>query len=204
MKNDYLETIIEANKRFPNAAIYYTRSGVIGENGKTKLSLPDLYKNWIDPTRKIDDYLTLNGPDSIKSLLGGNYIVCPTLCYNQKIIPNHRFNPKWKQVLDLEFIFNVLLANHTIIGINRKCFEYRRRSDNTTSLNTKSLVRFMEESEIYDWIEKIGANKKWSQIAKRAKKKQIIKNNLLFCFYKMIFGGQLETAIKIYKFRNSL
>jgi glycosyltransferase involved in cell wall biosynthesis len=204
LKNNYLESILDAYRNYPNAAAYYTRSEIINETGRECLSFPDIYKNWIDPTREVKAHKVLEGSDAIASLLLGNFIVCPSLCYNKKILGKQKFDTSLKQVLDLKFIIDLLLQQLTIIGVNTIAYSYRRRKDNTTSKNTKNLLRFKEECELYDWIAEISSREQWELVQKIAEKKQIIKNNLLFCACKSVLQLEIKTAQQFLAFRNTI
>jgi glycosyltransferase involved in cell wall biosynthesis len=179
LETNYVSTIHSAMRDHPKAAVWCCRTRIIGSQGESLFSFPDFWKRVIGPSTKAL-YYVLEGEEALAKILGGNFVFCPTLCYNREVLGGALFDSRWRQVQDLDLIYRVFLTGHSIVLSNTIAYAYRRHGENATSLHNASLLRFEEESKIYDETIEKCENLGWKKAAQVARSKRIIKLSLLF------------------------
>jgi GT2 family glycosyltransferase len=176
---DYAAEMVALAGRFAVPAVF-SGARVIDAGGRDLLSVPDLVKRALIPRHQ--DTLALQGDWALASLLRGNYIFCPSLCYRRSRLGTVRFDPDYRFVLDMDLTVRLLLAGETLVGVPaRALYHYRRHADNATERLTAELTRFQEESAFYrqvaDRAEALGLRR----AARTARGQRIIQLNLAFC-----------------------
>lgn len=180
LERDYVREMIALADAQPSAAAVFCGARIISESGTSSFSFPDAYKRLIVPAHH--DVLSLKGDSAVQSLLRGNYIFCPTLCYRRSQLGPHRFDPRYRMVPDLDMLTRLFLDGREVVGIpKRVLYRYRRHSSNATQHLTKELTRFTEECSFYSDIEQRAANAGFTQSVRVARGRAVIRNNLLFC-----------------------
>ncbi|HEV3344895.1 MAG TPA: glycosyltransferase family A protein, partial [Pirellulales bacterium] len=111
---DYTATMCKEAERRPEACALFCGAEVIGEGGERRFSLPELVKKALRPGR--GRRIELAGREGVKALLRGNFIMCPTLCYRQRLLGERRFSDRWQMVQDLDFTTRLLLEGETLVG----------------------------------------------------------------------------------------
>ncbi len=179
LKPHYGEVMTTVAKEEPGHAAYYCNASIIDKEGKGIFSFADFYKRFLNPSEKHRSSLT--GESGVALILKGDFIFCPSVCYRKSLLGTMKFSSKWKMVLDLAFLTDILLEGKSILGVPDDAYCYRRHNNNQTSLLTESLLRFREEAAIYSDLERRLAEKNWHRAAKVARRRRIIKLNLLYC-----------------------
>ncbi len=192
----YAATMREEADRHPEAAALFCDAHVIDREGIRRFSLPEAVKKVLKPRGRRPFELT--GRAGIKALLRGNFIMCPTLCYRRRVLGDRRFSPRWKMVQDLDLTTRLLLDGDTLVGVPRMAYRYRRHGENATDQYTRDLVRFREESALYGMLGEQAAARGWSDVARVARRKIIIRLNLGWCIFRdacrLRVGPALEKA----------
>lgn len=170
----YISTMIRLAKEAPVAALYFCGATVIDRHGRPCFSLPDRVKDFIEPKC---EPIIVRGPQGIRRLILGNYVMCPTLMYRRAEIGEHRFSPNHRFVLDMRFTLGVLCAGGTIVGTHSKAYRYRRHSAQATALLSKTGARFQEELDFFREVEKIAAQRGWSGVQRMAQARPIFRIN---------------------------
>lgn len=143
----YVESMKALAKKYPNATGYFCKCEVIGADGKKVFSLPDWYKEQIIPKAP---EIVLEGIRGIGPLLHGNFIFCPSVCYNLKNLKQDRFEPEYRMVMDFEFTLRALFKGGSWVGTYQNVlYQYRRHNEAQTSKLTQNLVRYEEEMALY-------------------------------------------------------
>ncbi len=186
---DYIEKMLPKFDEHLDAAMIFCNSDIINRDGQPAFSFPDFVKRILTPKSPGD--LIVSGDTGVASLLKGCYIMCPTICYRSSYLADLQFSSTWKMVLDLDFYSKVLLAGGKIVGIQNRLYKYRRHAGNQTSFLTASLVRFEEETALYNSISANSRAIGWTLSAKLGRRKTIIKLNLLYC----ILGDLLKLRV---------
>jgi hypothetical protein len=152
--------------------------------GKARFSFADYYKTYLipRPDRSLanPDTVVLAGGESLRDVMRGDFIMAPTLCYRKSALQGQRFSGQWKQVQDLMFITDLLLADQTLIGSRESGYRYRRHAASATSVQSESRLRFDEEFRAFDEIAERAQQKGWSRAAQVARQKRIVKLHLLY------------------------
>jgi GT2 family glycosyltransferase len=177
---DYAAAMIALAARAPEATAVFCGARVIGEDGEHALSLPDLYKRVLIPRH--GELLTLRGDAALASLMRGNYIFCPSLCYRKSRLGTERFDPGYRFVMDMDLTVRLLLAGAILVGIPRRpLYRYRRHAANATQQLTLDLTRFREESAFYLQVAERAAKLGHLRAARVAGARRVILLNLGFC-----------------------
>ena len=199
LRTGYVKAMLNAIENNPAATAFFCRVMIIDENGKEKFSFADFYKSLILPVRK-NGLLTLSGVEGIRSLVPGNYIFCPTLCYRNSLM-TRQFDPGLKMVPDLELILSLLLDGHQLQGLYAEAlFEYRRHSASTTNIMSESLERFKEEKALYENLANQLETRNYIQLGRQTRKLKVIRNNLLFLATRSLILGRFALAQRYFSF----
>ncbi|SMF75759.1 glycosyltransferase family 2 protein [Pseudobacteriovorax antillogorgiicola] len=190
---DYMEMIYDSASRFEEASAYFCQTEIIDSKGNQIFSFVDFVKRYFRPK---GDLFRVEGESGLLSLLKGNYIMCPTICYKMSKVKKLRFNERWLMVLDLDFYFRVLLSGNHLVGSDKPVYKYRRHKENQTSILNDNLKRFKEEIDIYASISKDCVDIGWNRAAKVARKKQIVKAHLIFLSLKDLLSLRLRSVTK--------
>ena len=170
---EYAAIMLAAHARWPSASAIFCGAQTIGPGGELLVSIRDLVKKWLRP--KSDEPFTLAGATGVTTLLRGNLIVCPTLCYKRALFDELRFASDWRMVLDLEFYLRALIAGAQIVGIPDVAYRYRRHPDQTTEIFEKNLQRYTEEIQLWRWAASAADRYNWEETAVVARKMTILK-----------------------------
>ena len=106
-----------------------------------------------------------------------------------------------KQVPDFYFTTSILLKNESLVGLYEKpLYQYRRHSQNTTALQSASLLRFEEERDFYlDLAKELTAHGS-ADLAKAARSMRIVKLNLLFFIFNSLLRLNFKAAARYFRF----
>jgi GT2 family glycosyltransferase len=180
LADDYAFQMAALASQHPDATAVFCGASIIGEAGQGKFSFPDLYKQVLIPRH--ERVLELSGDRALHSLMRGNYIFCPTLCYRRSRLGSMRFDPRYRMVLDMDLTTRIVLAGQRLVGVPKQAlYRYRRHDDNATQHLTKELTRFTEESAFYLDVAKRAELVGFVQAARTAARRSIVKLNLVFC-----------------------
>jgi len=189
LTEDYAQAMVALASEHPDATAVFSGASIIGAAGEAKFSFPDLYKQVLIPRHQ--RALELTGDVGLHSLMRGNYIFCPALCYRRSLLGTMRFDPRYRMVLDVDLTTRVLLAGQTLVGIpKRPLYRYRRHEDNATEHLTKELTRFNEESAFYLDVARRAAQAGYTRAARTATRRTVIKLNLMFCIARDLRAGE--------------
>ncbi len=145
---DYTRVIASLVGERPDAAAYFTFARVMDEHGRRTFSAVDAVKRLLAPVR--GRRILLHGQAGIRALACGNFIMCPTVCYQRSALRGQRWSEDFRQVGDFDLWTRLLFAGATIVGTVDAPFRYRRHAQQTTSQNNKTLYRYREELAIHE------------------------------------------------------
>lgn len=174
---NYAGLMLAAAAQHPGAAMFFCRSRIIDAAGRPCFSLPDFVKRFMEPSRGL---MRLEGRAGLEALLHGDFIMCPTVCYRKSVLDPRRFALEWKQVQDFELYTRLLLEGAHLVGLPAVAYAYRRHPANATARQTRDLLRFREESALYDRLAVQAAARGWTRAVRLARGKRIIQLNLLY------------------------
>lgn len=174
LEPDYLSTMVRLSGSQMGANLYFCGATVIDKDGKLCFSLPDRVKELIEPG---DEPVIIHGPEGIRRLIVGNYIMCPTIMYRRSAIGSRRFSPDYRFVLDFRFTLGVLFDGGTIVGTHRRAYRYRRHEAQATAQLSRAGGRFQEELDLFREVEDIASKLGWDRLARAARSRPIYRTN---------------------------
>jgi len=175
---NYVEVMLQAGRVHPEATVLFCGAKIIDAAGRESFSFVDYVKRFLKP--RTEGTILLHGESAIESLMRGNFIMCPTVCYRMSRLPKERFRADWRMVSDLDFFTRILLNDGIFVGLPAVAYAYRRHAENATTAYTENLLRFDEESRFHDEIAAIARERGWPSVARVAERKRIIKLHLAF------------------------
>jgi glycosyltransferase involved in cell wall biosynthesis len=173
----YAETVLGLIDAQPQASAVFCSATIIDGKGKKIFSFADAYKARITPK---GEPIVLRGQDGLCTLLRGNIIMCPTMCYRRSRLFGERFEATWKTLPDLDFTTRLLLAGGSLVGTHEKAFRYRRHDESGTAQTQRNLRMFEDEASLYDSLAKRAAARGWDRAARLARNKNVIKLRVAF------------------------
>jgi glycosyltransferase involved in cell wall biosynthesis len=189
---NYVETLLQLMDKHPNAVAGHCRAKIIGETGNSRWSLPDEFKKLIRPRTKAG--LVTSGEVGLSSIIGGSWIFCPTLCYRKSELKAFKFQRQWKFVVDIDFICQILLDGGFLVGSKTNAYKYRRHNTSQTSVLTKSLERFVEESRFLDGLSQTLCELGWKKCLKRCRRRIRLRMHLLYRTLRYVLDWDLVMA----------
>lgn len=181
LEQNYVYKMERLAKEHPKHRAYFCNSNIINEYDQRMFSFPDFIKSIIRPKAAVN--LIVEGDSGLASLLKGNYIFCPAVCYRKPGKAPILFSKQWKMVQDLALYKDILFRGESLLGCNDKLYNYRRHGNSQTSILTKNYLRFIEEKALYKDIYNDSLKLHWNKSATKAKRQLIIRLNL---FYQVI------------------
>ncbi len=142
----YIAVTKAAHRRHRDAACVAPLATVIGADGLPFRSLPDIVKHWLWPRRLRE----LRGDRGLRLLLRGQFLYCPAVSYRMDRVVMPAWSDRWAQVMDLELYGRVLLRGGSIALEPTSVYRYRRHAASMTSINSNTMLRTAEESELSD------------------------------------------------------
>tara|TARA_R110000787_G_scaffold43347_4_gene106339 strand:- start:1951 stop:2823 length:873 start_codon:yes stop_codon:yes gene_type:complete len=197
LDKEYVYKMEQLAKKHPKHRAYFCNANIIDEFDRPVFSFPDFIKSIIRP--KTSENLIVEGDAGLASLLKGNYIFCPTVCYRISGKRPILFSKQWQMVQDLALYKEILIQGESLLGCNDKLYNYRRHNNSQTSILTKNHLRFIEEKALYKDIYSASLKLQWHKSSATAKRQLIIQLNL---FYQVIanFGrGDFKSSYVLLK-----
>lgn len=199
---EYGATMRAAADRHPGAVAVFCRCRIIGPDDRPVLSLADLVKDRIHPSRNRE--VTLAGEPGVRALLRANFIPAPTLCFRRSVLGDRRFPAQYKFVLDWELTTRLLLDGETLIGVPDRCYRYRRHDEAATSKYTRTQLRFREESDYYDRMADIARGRGWDRCVALARQKRMTKLNITYRALRSLAALQIGDARRSFRLLREL
>jgi Glycosyl transferase family 2 len=143
---NYGRVVAAALARHPEAALVQPRVRVIDEDGREVLPLPDRIKGWLWPG---PGEVVLTGEAAVRSLLRGNWLYTPALCFERRALQRTSHRPGIDVCHDLAFVVDVLLDGGSLVVTDEVCFEYRRHGGSYSMSYARSGARFEQERSYF-------------------------------------------------------
>jgi len=172
----YVGAMLALAEEAPEAVAFFCPARIIGPEGEPVFSLPDAVKRFLVP--RGGARVVLRGEPGLAALMRGNFVMCPTLCWRPARLAGRRFDPRWRQVQDLDLVARLLLEGETLVGAREPHYAYRRHRANATALQTESLLRFREEYALFAEVGAAAAARGWPRVAALARRRTILRLHL--------------------------
>jgi glycosyltransferase involved in cell wall biosynthesis len=190
LHHEYARRMIEFMSRNPGSAAGHCRVRVIDANGQPAGTLADKAKKIFRPQGES----VLAGEVGLRSILRGNWIYCPTLCYRLEFIAQFRFDDRWSFTLDLDVLSRLLVAGHSIVGSTEVLYEYRRHRGSQTSILASDLSRFVEEIAFLRHMASVAESLGWNSAAATARSARSVRCHTGLIGVGRLLCGDARTA----------
>ena len=187
----YVAAVRAAHLAFPNATCVAPQVTVIDRSGRRTRTLADSVKHALWPGQLPT---TLAGDSGLARLMRGLFFYCPSVSYRVSLLPELRFDERWRQVMDLDFYSRILLSGGSIALIPDLAYRYRRHQDTMTAQNSRSLVRLEEEVAVSREVGGAARTMGWRRSARTARLRPTVRLNGLLEAANLLAHRQLRTA----------
>ncbi|HVE18725.1 MAG TPA: hypothetical protein VNB52_06555 [Ilumatobacteraceae bacterium] len=187
----YIAAVRAAHLAFPDAACVAPRVTVIDGEGRPTRTLADSVKHALWP-RQLPT--TLAGDRGLARMMRGLFFYCPSVSYRVSLLPEVRFDERWRQVMDLDFYSRILLSGGSIVLVPDRVYRYRRHNDTMTAQNSRSLVRLEEEIAVSRDVMEAAQALGWRRSARTARLRPTVRLNGILEAASLLVHGELRTA----------
>jgi glycosyltransferase involved in cell wall biosynthesis len=148
MLPDYIGTVRALMRDHPQVALAQPGVEVIDENG-------EVVEPWVDKVKRrvyaprVHGAVVLGGESLAVSLLRGNWMYFPAICWRAEVITEVGFDPNLRVIQDLALTLEWVRAGAQIVVSDTVCFQYRRHSVSVSSERAFSGARFAEERDFF-------------------------------------------------------
>jgi len=150
MLSNYIETVVAAHKQFPSAQIIQPGVEVIDEHNQPSMGLIDKMKRVYAPqVHGSSGYRLLSGEPVAISLMRGNWLYFPSICWKSDALVATNFREGLNVVQDLALALDLIKAGGSLVVDSRVCFQYRRHRESDSSWRALQGTRFIEEREFF-------------------------------------------------------
>ena len=191
LETGYVGALRAAHLAFPDATCVAPRVTVVDATGRPTRTLADSVKSALWP-RQLPT--TLVGDRGLARMMCGLFFYCPSVSYRVSLLPELRFDERWRQVMDLDFYSRILLGGGSIALIPDRAYRYRRHNDTMTAHNSRSLVRLEEEVAVSREVSVAARAMGWRRSARTAQLRPTVRLNGLLEAVRLVAHGQLGTA----------
>lgn len=196
----YVRTMRSLAAAYPGASAYFCDAGIIGSDDRPLFSFADWIKRfYLPPEATRGAVFSLRGEESLRAVMAGNFIMCPTLCYRMAGLAGRRFDADYQQVQDLEFTSRLLMDGDELVGSRERAYAYRRHSGAATARQSASLLRFHEEFSLFDQVAERASQLGWNRAASVSAKKNIVRLHLLYRAATDLVHLRLADAIRCFR-----
>ncbi|BBA97394.1 putative glycosyl transferase [Actinacidiphila reveromycinica] len=143
MRPCYVATVRAARDAMPGAAMYQPAVRVVDGEGRPARTLVDTAKRRLYSAAP-DRRARLGGEALAVSLLRGNWLYFPAMCWRSDLLKEIGFRTDLTVVQDLALVMELLLRGEELVTDPEVGFDYRRHRASESSLQAVSGSRFEE------------------------------------------------------------
>lgn len=162
----YLDTVLALHERFPGAAVVQPGVEVMDSDDRPVRPLADRVKGVLAPSG--DGPRELAGEDLAVSLLRGNWLYNPSLCWRSSALTGAMI-PESADVFDLALPLAVIASGGSMVVDDRVCFRYRRHRSSDSGSGAAAGNRFAEERRFFDAEAARMRDRGWLRAARAAR-----------------------------------
>jgi len=164
----YVGTVRRAHERYPDVAIIQPGVQIIDSDGAPVRTLVDLSKRWVYAPR-ITAPTVLGGEDLAVSLLRGNWLYFPAICWRAGPLRRTGFREGLSVVQDLALVLDLVLDGESLLVEPTLAFSYRRHRASVSSAHAADGRRFAEERVFFLATADRMAERGWPRAARAAR-----------------------------------
>lgn len=166
MLPDYLDTVVALHERWPDATVVQPGVAVMDSDDRPVRPLADRVKALLAPSGS--GPRLVGGEDLAVSLLRGNWLYNPSLCWRTAAIERVPF-PESADVFDLALPVAAIAAGGTMVVDDHVCFRYRRHRSSDSGSAAAAGNRFAEERRYFAAEADRMEDRGWSRAARAAR-----------------------------------
>lgn len=168
LEPNYVQVVEDAFRRHPDAVMVHPGVTVVDGDGAPTDSLADRIKRMASRSawRKPE----LGGEEAVESLINGNWLYVPAMCFRTDAVPRAKQLGEFKSIADLAWVTDMLLGGGTLALDPTPAFRYRRHAISHSSQHAKNVVRFDEERAYYESVALTLDEKGWQKAARAARR----------------------------------
>ncbi|GAA1159848.1 glycosyltransferase involved in cell wall biosynthesis [Kitasatospora gansuensis] len=148
MHPNYLQVVRAAADREPGAAMIQPGVVVIGSDGQPFDTLVDRTKRKLYAPKGPGRAL-LGGEELAASLLRGNWLYFPSICWRTEAVKRFGFRQDLGVIQDLALVIDLLVAGESLATTPEVCFSYRRHAESESSAKAYTGHRFEEAKRFF-------------------------------------------------------
>jgi GT2 family glycosyltransferase len=165
---NYIATVRETLRKFPDAGLVQPGVEVIDSAGNPVRTLVDQTKRRIYAPR-VDGPLRMEGERLAISLLRGNWLYFPSICWRTEAVQAVNFRTDLHVIQDLALVMDLLQNGAYLAVSDTLCFQYRRHAVSESALQAFDGRRFVEERGFFLAVAQRLADHGWPTAAKVAR-----------------------------------
>jgi GT2 family glycosyltransferase len=140
---NYVNVVHDLIDRFPQATIVQPGVQVIDGVGRPARTLVDWAKKNIYAPR-FTGIIALRGEELAVSLLRGDWLYFPSLCWRTSAIAAVGFDERLAVIQDLNLLLRLVRNGAELVASDQVCFQYRRHAVSKSSADAVTGSRFAE------------------------------------------------------------
>lgn len=165
---NYVEVILNAHERFPEAAVIQPGVQVIDEDGTVVTTLVDSVKQSLVRPRAAAPRI-VSGEMIAANLMHGDWLYWPALAFRTEKIREVDFREGFPIIQDLALIMDMIFRGGQLLIEPTVCFSYRRHSNSASSTKLVDGSRFTGEREYFAVAAAQASELGWNRAARAAK-----------------------------------
>ncbi|GAA4853126.1 glycosyltransferase family 2 protein [Kitasatospora terrestris] len=143
MLPNYIANVRASMAAYPGVAMIQPGVEVIGSDGRPSSTLADESKRRLYAPKQRGRFL-MGGEELATSLLKGNWLYFPSICWRTEVVKNTGFRDDVEIIQDLALVIDLLQAGEQMAIDDVRCFQYRRHAVSVSSTSAFSGARFEE------------------------------------------------------------
>ncbi|WP_200834242.1 glycosyltransferase [Amycolatopsis alkalitolerans] len=148
MLPNYVATVLAAHEARPEAGIIQPGVRLIDGSGRPARTLVDEAKRRVYAPA-VRGRLTMSGEALALSLVRGDWLYFPSLCWRASSLKGVRFRQDLGVIQDLALLLELVQAGETLVVDETVCFEYRRHAGSESSATAQTGARFVEAERFF-------------------------------------------------------
>jgi GT2 family glycosyltransferase len=168
MLPNYVSVVQSVHADHPDAGIIQPGVRVIDGTGRETKTLVDEAKRRLYAPR-FTHRTALVGEDLAVSLLRGDWLYFPSICWRAEALKDLRFRPELRVIQDLALLLELVQRGERLVADSTLCFEYRRHDASESSATAFDGSRFTEAGNFFaDTADQMAAHG-WHRAARTAR-----------------------------------
>lgn len=168
LEPEYVRVVLDAFERHPDAIMVHPGVTVVDSEGRPTDSLTDRVKRMA--SRNSWRRAELDGQAALESLMRGNWLYVPAMCFRRDVVPRAQRLGEYKSIADLGWVADMLLGGGTLALDPTPAFRFRRHASSHSSVHARTVTRFDEEGAYYLAAARQLDEKGWTKAARAARR----------------------------------